>query len=234
MARPTLLIPVLLALIGCASQVMTSPDFPDAGWRHEDGLDADYLLAPGDTVEITVYSAPELSRTVAVAPDGRIRMPLAGAVPAAARTTEEVRTLLVAAYEGELREPDLDVMVTGFDSQRIFVGGEVAGPGLFDLPGQIDPLQAVILAGGFTEEARRGEVLLMRRLPGGDVRSAKVDLKAGLRDPALAGWLPLRRFDVIYVPRSAIAEQNLFVRQYIRQALPIEFQLFYDVSPDNN
>ena len=129
-----------------------------------------------------------------------------------------------------MKNPDLDVFITEFGSQQIFVGGEVNTAGMLPLPGQIDPLQAVILAGGFTNEARRKEVVVIRRLPGGEVRSIVFDLQSGVFDPEFATWLPLRRFDVVYVPKTRIASQNLWVQQYIRQALPIEFSLFYDVS----
>lgn len=223
-----------LALTACAIDPQPSPEFPVDTWRLDDGRDVPYLLAPGDTVEVAVYSAPELSRTVEVAPDGRIRLPLAGPVPAAARTPKELRSAIIQALSADLKQPDLDVLVTGFGSQQIFVGGAVTSPGLIDLPGQIDPLQAIIMAGGMTPEAREREVILMRRLPGGEVRTALIDARAGLEDPALAGWLPLRRFDVIYVPRSRIAEQNRFIQQYVRNALPIQFSLFYDIAGNNN
>lgn len=192
--------------------------------------DAPYLLAPGDRIEVIVHTAPELSRELVVAPDGRVRMPLADPVMAMARSPDELATLLRASLALELIDPDLDVVATEFASQRFFVGGEVRAPGIFDLPGQIDPLQAIVMAGGLTRDAQPKDVLLIRRLPGGEVRSALIDLRSGLRDPALASWLPLRRFDVIYVPRSRISEQNQFVQQYIRDALPVQFSLFYDVS----
>ncbi len=223
-----------LAMTACAVDPQPSAQFPVDAWRLDDGRDAPYLLAPGDTVEIAIYSAPELSRTVEIAPDGRIRLPLAGPIPAAARTPEQLRALIVQALSGDLREPELDVLVTGFASQQIFVGGAVASPGLIDLPGQIDPLQAIIMAGGTTPLAREREVILMRRLAGGEVRTALIDMRAGLSDPALAGWLPLRRFDVVYVPRTQIAEQNRFIEQYVRNALPIQFSLFYDISGNSN
>jgi protein involved in polysaccharide export with SLBB domain len=213
----------------CAAPIKPSAEFPAQRWQHATSADDDYLLAPGDTVEIVVHSAPELSRTLLIAPDGRIRMPLAGAVQANARTADEVAAALRAALTGELNDPDLEVIAVSFASQRIFIGGEVSAPGMFDLPGQIDPLQAVVMAGGFTNDARTREVIIIRRLPGGEVRSVVLDVKAGVNDPELATFLPLRRFDIVYVPRTRIAEQNQFVQQYIRNALPIEFSLFYDL-----
>ena len=57
-----------------------------------------------------------------------------------------------------------------------------------------------------------------------------VDVRNGLARQSLYDIGPLKRFDVVYVTRSAIADQNQFVSQYIRQALPIDFSLFYDVA----
>ena len=226
------LLPILIT--GCQSNApVESPAFPQKEWRHEDGADAYYLLAPGDQLDIIVHTAPELNRTITIGPDGRFRMPYSGPILAAARTVDEVRENVQFAMARELNDPDIDVLLTGTASQRVFVGGEVTNPGMFDMPGLIDPLQAIIMAGGVTDEGRKNTVVLMRRMPGGDVKSALFDLQAGIYDPSLADWAPLRRFDVIYVTRKPIADQNLFVRQYIRDALPIDFSLFYDIAGNN-
>lgn len=212
---------------------MQSRVFPTVDWRFEDGEDLPYLLAPGDELDIVVHTAPELSRTVTIGPDGRFRMPYAGAVMASARTIQNIEVALQAAYSTELKDPDIDVLLTATPSQRIFVGGEVANPGMFDMPGQIDPLQAIIMAGDITDEGSARTVVLMRRMPGGEVKSAVFDIKAGIYDPRLAAWTPLRRFDVVYVTRKPIADQNLFVQQYIRNSLPVDFSLFYDIAGTN-
>ncbi len=226
----------LLPFILSACQLnapVESAVFPQKEWRHEDGADALYLLAPGDQLEVIVHTAPELSRTVTIGPDGVFRMPYSPPILAAARTVDEVRAGVQTAMATELNDPDVDVLLTGTPSQRIFVGGDVAAPGMFDMPGQIDPLQAIIMAGGVTETGSARTVVLMRRMPGGELKSAVFDLKAGVYDPSLADWSPLRRFDVVFVTRKPIADQNLFVRQYIRDALPIDFSLFYDIAGNN-
>ena len=233
MVRFTLVLAALLSVSACSGGPTPSEDFPAESWRFEDGDDAGYLLAPGDALDVVVHTAPELSRELVVAPDGRIYMPLADPVPAAARTLDEVESALMASLASELNDPDLDLVVTEFASQQIFVGGAVSNAGIFPLPGQIDPLQAVVMAGGFTPVSRRSEVVVMRRLPGGEVRSAVVDLAKGFNDPAYANWVPLRRFDVVYVPETTIARQNRIIQQYVRDALPIQFSLFYDVSGNN-
>ena len=223
------LFPVILSACKSPAPLPSDP-FPVQEWRYEDGADAHYLLAPGDTLEIIVHSAPDLSRTVTVGPDGRFRIPYSGPVRAAARTVEDVRFSVQAAMADELNDPDIDVLLVTTASQRVFVGGEVRQAGMFELPGQIDPLQAIIMAGGLTDRGEARTVILMRRLFGGDVKTTVLDLEAGLYDPTLADWGPLRRFDVIYVPSTRIANQNQFVRQYIRDALPLDFFLFYDIA----
>ncbi|MEM9939350.1 MAG: polysaccharide biosynthesis/export family protein [Pseudomonadota bacterium] len=226
--RALLLLPALL--LGACETPQPSPYIPVMEWSHADGLDAPYLLAPGDEIEVVVHSAPELSRTLTINPDGRFRMPFTGPIMASARTLEQVKIGTSGALASELNDPDVDVFLIAAGSRQIFVGGEVTNPGLFDLPGQIDPLQAVIMAGGVTDAGRDDQVVLMRRLPGGDVQSAIFDLEAGINDTELARWTPLRRFDVVFVSRKRIADQNLFVQQFIRNALPIDFSIFYDIS----
>lgn len=226
------LLPLTLAACQIGAPV-ESAVFPQKEWRHEDGKDAFYLLAPGDQLDIIVHTAPELSRTITVGPDGRFRMPYSPPVLAAARTVDEVRESVQFAMSRELNDPDVDILLVGTASQRVFVGGEVENPGMFDMPGLIDPLQAIIMAGGVTDTGRSRTVILMRRMPGGELKSAVFDLKAGIYDPSLADWAPLRRFDVVYVTRKPIADQNLFVRQYVRDALPIDFSLFYDIAGSN-
>ncbi|WP_084419836.1 polysaccharide biosynthesis/export family protein [Henriciella litoralis] len=227
----SLLISTAIVLGACQNVTpVNSTYFPVADWRHEDGADQPYLLAPGDTIQLVFHSAPELDREVKIAPDGSISLPFIGAVQASARTSDELQDLLLTAYSNELRDPQLDVIPVGFDSQRIFVGGEVATPGMMELPGQIDPLQAIIMAGGFTDRAKPQNVALMRRMPGGEVMTAVIDVNAGINDPRLASFTPLRRFDVVYVPRSAIAQENLLMQQWFRSALPIDFSLYYDIA----
>lgn len=193
------------------------------GQRDDHASRADYLLAPGDQLEIIIHTAPELTRTVTIGPDGQIRMPYSGPVEASARTVEQVQAALRATLASELRNPDLDVLLTDTPSQRIFVGGEVAAPGLYELPGAIDPLQAIILAGGFSRAGSANTVILMRRQANGAVASAII----GQSSKAPTVSAPLQRFDIVFVTRRPIENENLFVRQYVRDSLPQEFAAIY-------
>jgi protein involved in polysaccharide export with SLBB domain len=193
----------------------------------------EYRFYPGDEIEVTVFSAPELTRTVTVAPDGRIAMPLVGAVRAADLSATELHDALVSAYAVHLRMPELTVTPRSYGSRQVFVGGEVARPGIYEMPAQIDAFQAVALAGGFLTSARRQDVLVLSRASG-QTSVTEIDLSPRAMRQGFPGAQPLQRYDVVYVPRSNIAQVNLFMQQYVRDALPVQFSFYYDLAGDRN
>lgn len=225
------LIAAAVALAACAGNGASQGPaaFPASGpgfqaWTAEA---PDYTLYPGDQLDVKVPSAPELNQSVTVAPDGNVSFPLIGQVEAANRTVPEFEAALTEALSTQLLRPQAFVTPTAFESQRILVLGEVGQPGLYDLPGPIGALEAVAIAGGFANTAERGEVGIIRRAPDGGPMLRVVDLEAALNGAATYDVTPLRRFDVIYVPRSDIAEANLFVQQYIRDLLPFNIGFSY-------
>lgn len=197
--------------------------FPNIGYADWTESEPQYRFYPGDQIDITVPSAPELSRTgVIVQPDGRVVMPLVEPTMAADRTTTELQAILTEAYASQLLRPEVVVQVKGVTPLKVFVGGEVNAPGVLDMPGDINSLQAVIQAGGFKPSAKPDRVVIIRRGPGGRAMMRVVNLKAPTKKSGGMDLVPLRRFDIVYVPRSNIAEAGLFVQQYIRDLLPIE------------
>ena len=192
-----------------------------------------YRFYPGDEIEIIVFSAPELNRTVRVGPDGRIALPLLARITAADLTAEELHDELVSAYAAHLRMPELAVTPRNYGSRQVFVGGEVARPGIYDMPANIDAFQAVALAGGFLPSARRRDVLVMSRA-GGEARVTPIDLSTRALRAGFPGAEPLQRYDVVYVPRSPISQIGLFMQQYVRDALPVQFSFYYDLQGDRN
>jgi protein involved in polysaccharide export with SLBB domain len=208
-------------------------EFPEAPFPAWTDADADYRFFPGDELALTVFSAPELNTNLTVAPDGRIYLPMGGSVVAGDKTRTEVETAVEQALARELRRPDAAVAPRTFVSQKIFVGGEVTRAGVYDLAGEIDPLQAIMLGGGFLNSARRDQVVILRRGPEGRPYMRVVDLRAASTDPQAWANLPrLRRFDVVFVPRSRISEIGLFTQQYIREAIPITLGFNYTIDPN--
>jgi len=212
------------------AQISQTTATPDSGMVYDDQTPA-YRFFPGDEIDITVFSAPELTRSVTVGPDGRVSLPLIEPVRAAGRTADELHDALVAAYAAQLRTPELSVTPRTFASRQVFVGGEVARPGVYDMPANIDAFQAVMLAGGFLPSASRRDVLVLSRA-NGTSEVSHADLSPSAMRRGFANAQPLSRYDVVYVPRSGIAQVNLFMQQYVRDALPIQFSLYYDLNPN--
>ena len=200
-------------------------NIPYATWSD---YEPPYRFYPGDEIEVSLPSAPELNKIVTVQPDGRISMPLIPAVMAADRTVPELQGALSQAYAATLLRPAVDVTPRAAPL-KVFVGGEVGNPGIFDMAGDADALRAVIQAGDFKTSADRDKVIILRRGPDGRGMMRTVKLGKGLRDPN-ADLVPLRRFDIVYVPRSGVANAGLFIQQYLRDLSPIQFGFSYAVG----
>lgn len=224
--------PSRAVLLACATLVAASPavaarapapGFSNIGYADWTEQEPEYRFYPGDMIDITVPSAPELARTgVIVQPDGRITMPLVAPVMAADRTINELQADLTRAYASQLLRPEVVVQVKSVGALKVFVGGEVGAPGVFDMPGDINSLQAVIQAGGFKVSAKTDRVVIIRRGPGGRAMMRTVNLQSALKNPVGLDLVPLRRFDIVYVPRSNIAEAGLFMQQWFRDVSPVQ------------
>jgi polysaccharide export outer membrane protein len=223
---------VVMSLAAGAPLAQAQTEAAPAAMTYGDQTPA-YRFFPGDEVEITVFSAPELSRSARIGPDGRLALPLIGAVRAADLTADELHDILVAAYASHLRMPELTVTPTSYASRQVFIGGEVARPGIYEMPANIDAFQAVALAGGFLPSAHRRDVLVLSRASG-ETMVRQIDLSMRAVRNGLPGAVPLQRYDVVYVPRSRIAQVNLFMQQYVRDALPVQFSFYYDLRGDRN
>lgn len=191
--------------------------FPEIGFADWSETEPEYVLYPGDEIEIATPTAVELTRTQKVGPDGRISLPLVGQIMAADRTIAEVEADASAAYASQLRRPVVEVTLKTAGPIRVWVDGEVRTPGVYEMTGDLDAYQAVIQAGGFLPTARQGEAALIRRGPGGVRMMRAVDLR-----PRRGEVVALRRGDIIFVPRSTLGEVANFVTLF-RNALPVGF-----------
>jgi polysaccharide export outer membrane protein len=229
---------VCLGLTACASGVvepLTPTGTPSARFANIDYAtwsndEPAYRLYPGDELDVQTPSAPELSKTVTVQPDGRITLPLLPPLMVADRSVADAEDIIAHAYATQLLRPQVIITVKAAPL-KVFVGGEVDKPGVYDMPGDINALQAVILAGGFKTTAKRDCVFVIRRGAGGRTMMRTADLLHGITDPSHTDAVPLRRFDVVYVPRTGIAEAGMFVQQWLRDVAPL--QLGVDYSSGN-
>jgi polysaccharide export outer membrane protein len=123
----------------------------------------DYILQPGDELQIAVWKETDLTLDIFIRPDGGISFPLAGDLPAAGHSVAELQTML----EKRVRryEPDavVTVMVKAAIGNRVYVIGKVNRPGDFALNRPIDVMQALSLAGGATPFANTNRIRVLRR-----------------------------------------------------------------------
>jgi protein involved in polysaccharide export with SLBB domain len=183
-------------------------------------IQSEYRLGPGDVLDIKFFYNPELNETVMIRPDGRISLQLANEVTASGLTCEELRTVLTSRYAKEINRPELSIIVRSFSMQRAYVDGEVFRPGMLPLVGPVTVHQAIAAAGGFRETARRTDVIIIRRDKGKPV-PLKVNMEDVLNNTDPTQDVLLAPFDIVYVPRSNIAEVNKFVDLYLRRNIPV-------------
>lgn len=122
-----------------------------------------YKIQPGDVLTVSVWKESDLQSEVVVRPDGGLSFPLAGDVPAAGHTVEEVRGMIDKRLGRVISDPEVTVSVKQIGGNRIYVVGKVNKPGDFPLSGPIDVMQALSLAGGATPFASLNDVRVIRR-----------------------------------------------------------------------
>ena len=128
--------------------------------------DPAYVIGPEDVLDINVWKEPDMTRIVPVRPDGKISLPLINDVQAAGSTPQQLAASVTDKLRKFLTEPQVTVIVTQINSQRVFVVGEVLRAGAFPLIPGMTVLQALSSAGGFTTFADVKKIHVMRLVNG--------------------------------------------------------------------
>ncbi len=193
--------------------------------------EAEYRIQVGDQLDIKFYYNPELNEQVIVRPDGRISLQLVQEVMVAGITPAELQKRLSQSYAAELTNPELTVIVRSFAGRSVFVDGEVNRPGIVNFVTPITVLQSVAQAGGMKDSGYAAEVVVIRRGLDNQPLVIPVDLHKVIDGTDLRQDVVLKAFDVVYVPKSHIANVNVWVDQYVRRNIPIYFGLSYELAP---
>jgi len=128
--------------------------------------DPSYVIGPEDVLDVNVWKEPDMTRVVPVRPDGKITLPLINDVQAAGSTPQQLASAVTEKLHKFLTEPQVTVIVTQINSQRVFVVGEVLRAGAFPLVPGTTVLQALASAGGFTTFANVKKIHVMRTVNG--------------------------------------------------------------------
>lgn len=231
-------ITVVLAVTGCG-ETPVLPAYPlpmTANAPANPQPHGDYRLVVGDVMDIKFFYNPELNDNYMVRPDGKITLPLAGEAKVLGKTPDEVREYLRETYRGIVRHPEVSVMMRKFTTPRVYVGGEVKTPGVQPLDGSITALQAIMQAGGFTHDAQRATVIVLKNTGAARATYRMLDLDPKTERPLVADAV-LDPFDIVFVPQKPIAELAQFFKEYFNEIFPIyrnmaiSFPFFYTLNP---
>ena len=181
----------------------------------------EYSLGYGDVLEIKFFYHPEYNETIKVRPDGRITLQKVGEVEVIGKTPSELQQLITTAFSEYLVEPEVTVIVRDFGGQECYIMGEVEKPGLVSVTKGMTLLRAIAAAGGPKKNAKLSSVMLIRGGHGQDnteVTRLDLSLSSVHRDGSIDK--DIQAFDVIYVPRTFIADVNNFATQLWSIVLP--------------
>jgi protein involved in polysaccharide export with SLBB domain len=181
-----------------------------------------YRIQPNDQLDVSFYLSPELHQNLTVRPDGDISIPIAGNVHAQGLTPGQLEKSLDQLYALELRDPKSTVRIDKSPWQVVYVEGQVSKPGAVPLQPGMTALQAIAASGGLTDAAGASKVVLIRRDACGNPHGEQLKLDKVLDQKDNEEDVALLPADIVVVPRSGIAQFDLNIKQYVRDAMPLE------------
>lgn len=206
------------------NQDYNAPPPPEALLQEPESYD--YEVGPGDVLQITVWDHPELTIPAGsmrsseesgnwVHNDGTIFYPYVGKIEVVGLRVTEIRDLIAERIAEYIEEPQVDVTVAAFRSQRIYVTGSVNQPGAYpvtNVPTRL--LDAVNAAGGITEFADWSDVTLTR-----SGKDYQLSLRAIYQQGNPAQNVLLKPGDVLHVGRNA--DNKVFVLGEVLEPQPV-------------
>ena len=159
-------------------------------------------LGPGDVFEARVYGEKDLSGVHRVSSDGTIIFPLVGEVSVHNLSTSQIAHLLQDKLaDGYLKKPYVTIVIKEYNSKKVFVLGQVNKPGTFPFEGEMNVIQAITLAGGFTAMARKNSVIVTRVEKQEELR---IRVPVERISEGLAPNLGLKPGDIVFVPETVL------------------------------
>lgn len=190
-----------LALVGCKTPKATT----SGGTIEQEDADkavhpSSSTLGSGDLLEVRVFQEADLSGVFRLSPEGTIDFPLCGRVPMVGKTTSGAADALTQCLQaGYLKHPSVSVLIREYNSKKVFIFGEVNKPGTFPYEENMNIIQAMTLAGGFTKTAAKNSCNVTR-LIGGEERRIKVAVQE--IGQGREKNFTLQPGDIIFVPES--------------------------------
>jgi polysaccharide export outer membrane protein len=201
----------LIIFTGCAStgSISKAAEEKDQGIEIKNVKITEFILGPGDTINVSVYRQDDLKRSATIEYSGKITFPLIGDIQVSGMSIFQVRDKIRDELKKYILDPQVSVDVVAIRSQKIIVLGEVMTPGLFSLDSPLNTLEAISKAGGFTLDAKKKNVLLIRGgLKNPQLMTLNIDRIFSEND--MAQNVSLQNGDILYVPATFIANVSRY------------------------
>ncbi len=227
-----LILPLLIfQMTGCGNRMHTkvtpNAQTTERVFQNERPMMPEYRLGYGDVVEIKFFNNSQFNETVTVRPDGRISMEKIGEMLVADKTPDELGKAITNVYSKIIKNPEVTVIVRNFGGYQVYILGEVEEPGAIAMQRNMTVLQTLAQAGGQKQGASLKSIMLMRRTNTGEVAAKRIDLSGPSPMSVQSNDAFVQANDIIYVPKTFIANVNSFVEQAtsgIIKPLDIYFQ----------
>ncbi|HXP82786.1 MAG TPA: polysaccharide biosynthesis/export family protein [Verrucomicrobiae bacterium] len=184
------------------------PTDSDAGFANRNPR---YVLRSGDSFDVEFTFSPEFNQTVVVGPDGYVTFRGAASRHVAGQTVPQLTDTIKEAYSGILSDPTITVVLKDFEKPYFIAAGQVEKPGKYELRSDLSLVEAVNIAGGFTDASKHSQVLLFRRVSDGVVETRVFDIKKMLALRNLQEDPHLLPGDMVFVPQNFISK----IRRYL-------------------
>ncbi|WP_439115313.1 XrtA/PEP-CTERM system exopolysaccharide export protein [Hydrogenophaga sp.] len=190
---------VALGLTACASTSATLPPAPVIAAS----ADYNYIVGPGDSLNINVWRNPELSASVPVRPDGKVSTPLVDALVAQGKTPSEIARDVEKALSKFVRDPVVTVIVTNFVgpySEQIRVVGEAAKPQFLPYKQKMTVMDVMIAVGGLTDFADGNKATIVRATEGN--KRYSVRLQDLVKHGDISANVEMLPGDILIIPQG--------------------------------
>lgn len=169
---------------------------PDANHVADEG----YVIGPGDVIGVNVWKEPDISKAVPVRSDGKISLPLAGELQAGGTTPKELERAIKEKLKSYISDPEVTVIVQEIRSQKFNILGQVTKPGEYLLTDSTTILDAIAMAGGFRDFAKRKSIYVLRSGPNGTQQRLPFNYKRVIKGNNEAQNIKLEPHDTVVVP----------------------------------
>ena len=189
-------------LLGCVSACVSTPPPPDGATARSAAAEQ-YIIGPGDNLQVFVWRNPDLSVTVPVRPDGKISTPLVENMDAVGKTPSQLARDMEAVLGEYVRSPKVNIIITLAVStlSQVRVVGQVKKPQALPYREGMTVLDVILAVDGLSEFAAGNRSRIVRS-EGGTTRKIRVKLDDLLNKGDVSQNFPVRPGDVLVVPQS--------------------------------